>query len=662
MSADSLAGTTYLRDVQGLRAIAILLVVLAHAGVPGISGGFIGVDVFFVLSGFLITGLLLAELEKTDSINFLNFYSRRLKRLLPALLAMIVLVTLVTGQLLPGNHAFSLTRSAIYAATWTSNLYFSFRDIDYFNELETSDLFLHTWSLGVEEQFYLVWPVILCAAYWLASTAKSHQNRHRSIFLILLTIGITSWLLSMRWLQQEPMWAYYMMPARVWQFSLGACVSILSIRRHTTPPNGMLSTPIAQGRLQLLGVTLILVSVAVINTNKPYPGYQAILPSLGTALVLFSTNSFRESALLSHPVLTWLGDRSYSWYLWHWPVLKLAEALNIEKGLLSTCALIAISLTLAAVCYSLIERPFWRGKLSKFSPPRVILTSIISMMLVCTISLLLLQRDAKIDQGALAQKIQKSKSDLPIIYQDNCDTWYESDELTPCIFGENQDSKTVVLFGDSVLAQWFSLFASIYSSPEWRVVVFTKSSCPMVDEDFFYSRIGKNFAVCTRWRNKVLDTLDKIKPELIIAGGAAGGMFTEEEFIGGSKRIFKRLTQAADHVFIIPGTPKLQFNGPNCLMKHLGGDGEHLNFHQLSKKCSSQAKNTLANKASASLTNAARGVDGIKLLDLNPFVCEKDSCSAITDSGEVIFRDNQHLTDTFVLSLVPRARQLIQSL
>ncbi|MEH6585389.1 MAG: acyltransferase family protein [Halioglobus sp.] len=659
---NSKLGLTYLSDIQGLRALAILLVVLGHAGLSAFPGGFIGVDVFFVLSGYLITGLLIKEIKRSGRVDFLDFYSRRLKRLLPALIVMIISVSTVAREILSGYELESLTQSAVYAATWTSNIFFAFREIDYFNELESLDLFLHTWSLGVEEQFYLLWPALLIIAFWGARKVNDTTNTDTALLYLLGVLGFTSWALALWWSYREPMMAYYMMPARIWQFSLGGCIFIWNnLEQPETHPARLLLSRY-RNWLQLVGLAVIIASAILITGDRPYPGFWVLLPSIGTALTLLSIGPGRKSKLLSNPAMVWLGDRSYSWYLWHWPVFKLAQSIDTQLSTWTTPLLILVSLVIASVFYQLIEQPFWRGRFSKQSPRKFILYSVLAIAVSSTVLISLSTKEAPLDSHEWSLKVKQATKDLPIIYQYNCDTWYHSAEATPCEFRDKAYKKTIVLVGDSILAQWFSLFASIYSPPEWRILVFTKSACPMVDEDFFYKRIGSSFIVCSKWRNDVLDQLDLVKPEIVIAGSASNIPFSKTQWTEGSVRIFERLADAAKHVYIVPSTPQLPFNGPGCLLRTLEEHDGASTIAALAANCASSQAESTNEEVKAYLHEATKRVDGAELLNLNPLVCPNRICSAISPLGDVVFRDNKHLTDQFVRTLTPQAEKILNSI
>lgn len=642
----------YRPDIQGLRAIAIVLVVLAHAGFTAFSGGFIGVDVFFVLSGYLITGLLINEHSCTGNIQLARFVARRLKRLLPTLLLMITLTTLASSLLISSYEFRSQISSAMYASTWTSNLFFAFTSFDYFSELQMRDLFLHTWSLGVEEQFYLVWPVFLLITLTLLTRLLGRNDHRAQLLLILSVMFIGSLGLSLYWTSTQPLWSFYLMPSRIWQFALGAIVFVW-FDGHAQHKKGILEPRLSWALnlgSMISGLLLIIGSAVFMHPNMTYPGYWALLPSIGAALIIATGN--QGGRTLSHPALVWIGDRSYSWYLWHWGVLMLGFSWGMQNRLVDTVFLIALSLLLAILSYRLVELPFWKGRLSQPSPARSILLSLLAMLVVVSgimnysnhIDLSDNERLAKIDNAA--------RIDIPIIYSLGCDAWYYDANVLPCKMGEPIAGKTVVLLGDSIGAQWFSLLPEIFKTPEWRIEVLTKSSCAIVDEDYFYNRIGKIYSVCTEWRNAVLDYLSSLQPDIVIVGSSATYDFSKKQWIEGSIRVLSRLTEVADHVIILPGTPKLSFDGPGCLAR----SHAHTTQKDLAHEgyiCREALSTTQASDVAHYLKKATQHFQKAKLLDLNDIVCPNGYCAAKNPSGLVVFRDQQHLTDSFVRAQVP---------
>ncbi|WP_162845957.1 acyltransferase family protein [Seongchinamella sediminis] len=651
----------FLRDIQGLRAIAVILVILAHAGIPGMQGGFIGVDVFFVLSGYLITGILYREYHSTGTIRLHNFYSRRLKRLLPAMLTMILLTSVAASILLSSQESSTSSRSALFALTWTSNLFFAFRDIDYFNELETSDLFLHTWSLGLEEQFYLLWPLLLLAIFRLSikPDAADKYRARPTVLVYLLSIAAISMATSIWWTEIKPMWAYYLMPARIWQFALGALVFFFT----AAIPGGysFQKTIGIDTFLRWAGLATLLVAATLIDpARNSYPGFWAILPTLGTALILASINTNRHSSVLGNSLVVWIGDRSYSWYLWHWPIFTIAGLLNIFQDTAASFILILISLIAASISYVVIERPFWHGRFSFFKP-RTVFTGSLTAVLLGTLTINLVQTEGDlVNESTIAADIQQAKKDMPIIYGYGCDTWYSSEKAVPCEFRADNYGKTIVLLGDSVLAQWFTLFAEIYSPPEWRILVYTKSACPIVDEDFFYERIGSTYSVCTNWRNSVIEAIGNIEPDVLILGSGNTEKFNRVQWIEGTKRILDKVTIAAQNTYILVGTPALPFNGPGCLMRALESESATpATVQRLAQHCGSSKPLEHVARIHGYLATAASNFTSAHLLAFTELVCPGGICSAISPQGTVTFRDSQHLTDTFVRELVPLASKVL---
>ncbi|MFB1490570.1 MULTISPECIES: acyltransferase family protein [unclassified Thiocapsa] len=654
-------------DLQGLRAIAILLVVLAHANVPFAQGGFIGVDVFFVLSGYLISGLLIRELRQTGRIRFLRFYARRLKRLLPALAAMLVVGTAATLWLLSDLEARVQLASAPFAAAWTSNLYFAFLGVDYFNELAARDLFLHTWSLGVEEQFYLIWPPILLGLFLIARGAEGSVRRHSVWWWGLGLLLVASLALALIWTSTTPGFAFYLMPSRIWQFALGAVV-FLSLS-ETSPFNAprvedhprirsLLSSGIIAWPALGCGLAMIAGSALFLHPQLGYPGFWALIPSLGTALVIAAGHGLAggQAGPLAHPALVWLGDRSYSWYLWHWPVLMLGFSLGFEGQPIPTLGLVLLSLMAAILSYRLVEYPFWKGRFSHAEPRRILLVSLLIMAVLIAVLFHLWRGLAPKSEDTPGSNVAAWQADLPVIYRMPCDAWYHHARVEPCLFGPEDAPRTVVLLGDSILAQWFSMVPALFPEPTWRIVVLTKSACAMVDEDYFYPRIGQVYTVCSEWRDAVLAEIERIRPDVVITGSAATYDFTEAQWVEGSARVFSRLSKAADTVILIPGTPSLPFDGPGCVARHLSSDG------QIGRAaCGATERQEHVVRVTRDLAQSAEKFSNVHFLDLNDLVCPDGICSAVTTDGLLVFRDSQHLTDRFVLARIPMIQEKLDA-
>ena len=300
-------------DIQGLRAVAVTLVILAHAGVPGFAGGFVGVDVFFVLSGYLITGLLLEERVATGTIRYGQFLARRLRRLLPAMLAMLLVVLIVSAIVLTPFEMRQQSRSFPYAAAWISNFFFSFAERDYFLALQDHDLFLHTWSLGVEEQFYLVWPWLILLFAGLKTRAADRQSQGRAILAAFAIVFVASLALSIYLSANLPLLAFYMMPSRFWQFALGSGVYACMHMAFDWRAEMFRTSKTKAWVAGLTGMTLVICSAILLSPDITYPGWYALAPSFGAALLIAAGRlSDRAAAgpILNSRLFVWIGDRS----------------------------------------------------------------------------------------------------------------------------------------------------------------------------------------------------------------------------------------------------------------------------------------------------------------------------------------------------------------
>ncbi|CPR11768.1 acyltransferase domain-containing protein [Mycobacterium bohemicum DSM 44277] len=342
-------------DIEGLRAIAVIAVVLYHAGIPGITGGYVGVDVFFVISGFLITRLLWQEVAATNSVAVGRFYAARARRLLPAAAVVGAATALLAAVALPPLQARSVFVDGIASALYVGNYRFATQGTDYLAPGMPSP-FQHYWSLGVEEQFYLVWPVLIIGTAWLLGRLGRTGAAARAMpyAVALGVVGAASLTAAVWWTRTSPSWAFFSLPTRAWELAAGGLVA-LSIPQWRRLP--LLPAAIAGWG----GLVLILATCTQLGPHTPYPGTAALLPVLGTALVIgagCATKGLGVGRVLCRPAMRSIGRVSYSWYLWHWPLLLLMPSLlGVPAGPAVRLSATLVSAGLAVLTLHLVENP-----------------------------------------------------------------------------------------------------------------------------------------------------------------------------------------------------------------------------------------------------------------------------------------------------------------
>jgi Predicted acyltransferases len=626
---------TYRKDIQGLRAVAILLVITAHAKIPGFEGGFIGVDVFFVISGYLITGLLVKELTSNNRINFLEFYARRLKRLLPALALVVIASAFLAYRLLPSAEQLPQAISAASAIFWVSNLQFAFQDLDYFDSQAEQNIYLHTWSLGVEEQFYLVWPILLTLVFWAAKGSRSPQT---VLIRVLAIIGATSLVACIWQTSQDARLSFYLMPFRAWQFSFGSLAFLLADRIALSKRAASIAS--------ISGLFLIITCAAFLLHSIPYPGIAATIPTIGTTLLLIagkSNNGGVIAKLLESRLAQGVGNISYSWYLWHWPVLSIGFIFLSSHKLTSSIFLILTSWILAVLTYHLLENPIRKHKkLVNFNGWQIIVA--LALMALVNVGAIRWFNQANNQLEKSPPDIYtKAKADMPIIYGMGCDDWYQSADIKLCSFGNENAENVVAIIGDSIGLQWFPALHKIYNKPNWRILVATKSACPMVDEDFYYQRIGRKYTECSQWRAGLMETLKQLKPNIIILGSAETYDFTAEQWKRGTERVLRQISQSTSNAYVIRATPGLPFDGLQCLAALQKSENSN------SQNCAASITRSQSD-AWTSIRDVANRLPNVFTIDLNDEVCPEGICQAEL-RGIVVYRDSIHLTSTFIESL-----------
>ncbi len=376
-------------DIEGLRGIAVLLVVLYHAGMLSqsslqIPGGFIGVDLFFVISGFLITGLLIRERERTGKVSFSRFYARRVRRILPAAAVVLLVSIPIAYKLVALSGRSAVMEDGASAAVSIANIRFAMTT-DYFNPTNNSfSPFLHFWSLGVEEQFYFVWPALLALVAW--------RRPRLGAALALSVVVVVSFAASVIVTQTSPSTAFYMLPTRAWQLAAGGLLA-LGVGSLARTPQAVRSAigqllPVA-GWVAL--AALAWVALTLDSKTVPYPGTAALIPTLaGVMLIAAGVEKAGPGALLRLMPIRFLGKISYSLYLWHWPILilgglYLGGPLDQSLTPFQALALAGFSIPVATVSWGLIEEPFRRGQIPLPRPSRVVAGGVAAMLVVALI-------------------------------------------------------------------------------------------------------------------------------------------------------------------------------------------------------------------------------------------------------------------------------------
>jgi peptidoglycan/LPS O-acetylase OafA/YrhL len=371
--------TKYRPDIDGLRAFAVFAVVAYHAGLPGFSGGFIGVDVFFVISGYLITRLLSAEIAESGRVSFLDFYARRVKRLVPALFVVILVTLLLNVFWVPG---FVDTKKFAASVRWAvfgfANVFFKRNTGGYFDGSTEEMPLLHLWSLGVEEQFYFFWPLLLTFCQgWLLSKQSEQSQRNRSTLIVLtllnsISFGAACWAIQ----HGKASAAFYLMPFRAWELGIGASLACLSasIKNDNGNRQGEASHIAA-----VCGLGLVWMADLCYSSKTTFPGVTALLPVIGTALLIWAGDRNPKnpiSSFLSSRVLVRIGLLSYGWYLWHWPLLVTARLWNmgaVPSAFVRIC-IVGLSLICAELSLRWLETPIRRAQISLMKSSRVVVS------------------------------------------------------------------------------------------------------------------------------------------------------------------------------------------------------------------------------------------------------------------------------------------------
>jgi peptidoglycan/LPS O-acetylase OafA/YrhL len=638
-------------DIEGLRGIAVLLVVLYHAGVPGFGGGYVGVDVFFALSGYLITGILAAEIEQTGRLDFARFYARRARRLLPAMAVLLVAVAAFTYTAYAPQEQVPIARTALATAAYVSNLHFAADATDYLAaEAETNPL-LHTWSLSVEEQFYLVWPILMLLAY--TGSTRTHSRRLAWGMAALAAISFTLALYLMATLQTH--WAFFGSPTRAWEFALGGLGAMLPRLRLAGDDEGR-----GAALLAWLGVAGVLAAGMLYTPTTPFPGWAALLPVAGTVLALRAGVGGTHGALgrvLAWRPLTEAGRLSYSWYLWHWPVLVFATSLYGEITLPARLGLMLGALVLAEASYRLVENPVRHHRgLARRSAYGI---ALLAVMTVGGVGLAVAwSRMAESASDSPQQRLfTAAAADRDARPGEPCISSIAEAGLTHCALGDTTSAEVVAVFGDSHAQQWLSAADAVGAARGWRVETVMKSACAPVDATRHYWQLGRAYTECDAWRADALDRIDDLAPDLILVSFATTSLsgVPRDEWEGGIGRVMARLAGTGATVLYLRDTPHPGFDAALCLAR------EAWRGRPLDAACRIEDPLGQGRALYGLVQSAARAHPGVQTASLSERVCPTAPCATMRGDSLLVYRDASHLTASFARSLAPDLARVLDA-
>jgi peptidoglycan/LPS O-acetylase OafA/YrhL len=676
-------------DIQGLRAVAVAVVICAHAGVTFLPGGFVGVDIFFVISGYLISGLLFREVLVTGGVSIGQFWARRARRILPA--ATLVTVVTVLGSLLVMSFldAREVVVDAIWASAFAANIHFAQQGVYYFATDTGPSPMQHYWSLAVEEQFYVVWPLALFGLLALTRVLTGRNPRRlprRAVLGLLLVVIAASLAWSIHQTVAAPTTAYFSTSTRAWELGVGALVALVpvsAVRRL-----GIITVQL----LAVAGAVAVVGSCLLISSATPFPGIAAVFPVAGTALLLLAGHGQAKTLvgrLISTEPFRVIGDWSYSLYLWHWPVLILPEyALGRELTAFESGLAVLITVTLSAYTYQYVEMPFRNGLPAHRLPRRraLVLYPASAVLVLAVGGCAWLWTGAQVQQGnnpaitvagdqtdnvhvdtvALVRasvKAARNRQAIPsntepsiidlrnsVAEVGECD--YEQNVRKLCQVGVEDGDKTLVLIGDSHARAWIPAFDRINEAGGWKAYYLVKPQCTAAHIPIASAQSDETvFTDCSEFQDWVMEQVEALDPDLVVVASSppVNGVFNGVERVtsieetipllrAGYDELFLELDAAADEVVLLRDVPKSPEDPATCLTTGEPSLGDCM-FEP------DERSQLLGDVAVASASGS-----GARVVDPMPWLCYQGECPIVI-GGTLSYRDTDHLTTEYAANL-----------
>lgn len=661
-------------DIQGLRAVAVVLVVLYHAGFSGLSGGYVGVDVFFVVSGFVITGLLLRERATSGRTSLFGFYGRRSRRIIPAATLVIVATVLMAYARLGIVSGNTTADDARWTAVFLANFHFASIGTNYLTAQQPPSPLLNFWSLAVEEQFYLVYPTV----FLLIAALRTRWSLQARLAIGLVVIIAASFALSVTQTASDSTVAYFSPLTRAWELGIGALVAVGTHRLLTLRKS-------LGAALTWVGIAGIVYGAVAFNSHTPYPGSWVAIPVVGTALVIAGGATVPPRGaewLLKRGPFQWVGKLSYSIYLWHWPLLVIAAEAAGKSALLfhQNLVWLAVALVAAAISFRLVENPIRHAAFRRHPRWGPVGLGIALMALsvgVATVELAAHSQPAPVGAEAHGHATLSGEAaavaDVRAVVRDSTQIRTLPADLDPplggasydwggppaqcwpgigqtsipaCVFGDPTASRTVVIYGDSHAGMWFKAMNLIALKAHWKLVYLGKGYCPAdslpYENPAGFGRSGGEYAECDAWHRFAIKRIRQLHPNLVvitqeIRNKPDGHLYTPEQWQDGLEKTFSLLGVPAKHIIVLGNVPILPKSPPECLSLHPGDvqacsgvpPGYEDQFNQAEESAAAHSE--------------------VPYINLESWFCAT-RCSPVIGKYQVYF-DDYHITATYSMYL-----------
>ncbi|MFE9244383.1 acyltransferase family protein [Nocardiopsis sp. NPDC006938] len=646
-------------DIEGLRAVAALLIAVYHIWFGTVSGG---VDVFLLLTGFLITGSLVRAMERDGRVDLAAFWTKLVKRLFPAGAVVLGAVLLMAYAYFPRSQWTTVIDDVWAAALYYGNWHLALGSVDYMAENSAASPVQHFWSLAVQGQFYLLWPLLVCGAALLAVRLGRSARRGAAVAVgavFAVSFGYSLWITA-----TAPVWAYFDTGARLWELALGG---VLALFVHRVDLPGWARTVAGWA-----GLAALVLCGLVIGDALPYPGYASLWPTLAALLIILAgagtaaNGRLSANRLLGARPLTWLGGHAYTLFLWHWPVLVLhLELTGLERptpggGLLVLGVSFAAALATSWMVDGGVSRATRRLRTPAWSLAAGVLF-VVPVLVAGSLWAQSIERDRQLRTelssnplaypGAAVHLDQDLARNLPAlpVYPDTttvardtidqtraCNALIDQTEVVTCEFGDPRSDYTIALVGSSHVRHWFQALETLADQHGWRLVTMTKNACQFSSGEQRYR--GEVFTECAQWNDGVMAALDELEPDTVFTLASLTSVRSgpEEHVPEGFVERWRQLDARGIDVVAVRDTPRFSFRVPDCT------DRNHRS------ECSEPASHSMAERAPyLELDDVPANT---RFLDMTGYLCQDDVCHGVI-GNQLVYYDTNHFSYSFSQSL-----------